>query len=335
MRMFGWRAPRARCRSDLRARISEDELGSTSGATGLQHVALLYDDVDRVAETVADIADRDLAAGSAVLLCTPPGISNGVQDRLGPAAGTSDRFVTIPAGARYARPIDALSMLWRTMSDLLRAGAPRVHSIGEIAFAGGPRDDPWMWYEAAVGDVFRDDPLTATCLFDTGCTPPAVLDMACCTHAELRIGSVVAPSLAYGHAGCAYPAPEILLPGRAPDVRLPAPSVPADARALVTRLGTGVPVEVRERAQLVVTELVANAITHAGGATTLSMWFEPKRIFLCVEDDGPGVDDPFATLRPPGLSDHGRGLWLSHHAASELSVRARPGGGTRAAAVID
>lgn len=304
-------------------------------ATALRHEALFYDDVEVVAEEIAAIAAAALADDAAVLLCTPPAITETVRTLVGDGDA---RFVTMDVADRYARPVEAMGLLWRTTTNLLRDGAPRVHSIGEIAFTGGVADAAWMWYEAAVSHVLRDLPLVAVCLYDTT-SSPEVLAMAHETHTATPCGSV-SPQFPPTHDDgyCAYHAPIVAPPARHPAVRLDALSSAAEARAVLAAAAADagdVPAEVLDRAHLVVTELTANAILHGGGSASLAVWTDGGFITVRVDDRGPGIADPYATLRPPGHVDHGRGLWLTHHTASALSVGPRPGGGTRAVAVVD
>jgi anti-sigma regulatory factor (Ser/Thr protein kinase) len=89
-----------------------------------------------------------------------------------------------------------------------------------------------------------------------------------------------------------------------------------------------------ERAELIVSELVTNAIVHGGGRADVRYWHEPNTIFIEVADDGAGIHDPVASLRPPALPVRGVGLWASHVEATRLHVAARHPHGTTVTAHI-
>ena len=175
-------------------------------------------------------------------------------------------------------------------------------------------------------------PLTATCLFDTGRLPAATLACARSTHAEV-VGSVdetaQRPDLATLLPGSVPP------PDRAADLTLADLVTPAPARRAVRDLGEALERGVLDRAQLVVSELVTNAILHGGGRAEVRCWREADGLVLQVGDDGPGIDDPFATLRPPALPVRGAGLWTANLEASQLSIDRRNPRGTVVTARID
>jgi hypothetical protein len=55
---------------------------------------------------------------------------------------------------------------------------------------------------------------------------------------------------------------------------------------------------------------------------------EPKAIFIEVADDGAGIQDPFAALRPPALPVRGVGLWACHVEVTRLYIADRGPNGT-------
>src|SRR5215217_7059266 len=61
--------------------------------------------------------------------------------------------------------------------------------------------------------------------------------------------------------------------------------------------------------ELLVSELVGNAVRHAGGTITLHMWMVDRKVTVDVEDKAPGrLPEPPAIPDPEETS--GRGLWL-------------------------
>ena len=55
----------------------------------------------------------------------------------------------------------------------------------------------------------------------------------------------------------------------------------------------------RRELELAVTEVVTNAIRHAGGPTLITTWSDRQRFACDIEDEGDGFEDPFAGYRPP------------------------------------
>jgi anti-sigma regulatory factor (Ser/Thr protein kinase) len=292
----------------------------------LRHVGLFYDDTDTVAAQIADTIELDRGAGAAVLVSLRHGLAAAVSKRL----GTEDRVTFLPSDDRYDRPVTAIHSLWNFTKAALADGATRVQTVGEISFDGSPRDDDWHWYERAVNDVFADVPLTATCLFDTGTVSPVTIACAHATHAQ-HIGQVVDTPARCDIEGL-LPGP-VLLPRRDADLVLEGTSRPGAARHALELFGDLAP-DVFDRARLVVSELVTNAIIHGGGRADVRYWHEPNAIFLEVTDDGAGIADPFATLRPPDLPRRGVGLWASHVEATRLHVAGRRPHGTIVTACI-
>ncbi|MGY1837628.1 ATP-binding protein [Blastococcus sp. SYSU DS0510] len=97
------------------------------------------------------------------------------------------------------------------------------------------------------------------------------------------------------------------------------PSVPA-ARRHVAEALADLPEQLRETAELLVSELVTNAIRHSGGAD-LAVSVErlsAERVCIGVTDDGHG----YPVLRSPKVTDeHGRGLQLIGLLADRWGVR--------------
>jgi anti-sigma regulatory factor (Ser/Thr protein kinase) len=83
----------------------------------------------------------------------------------------------------------------------------------------------------------------------------------------------------------------------------------------------GVPSEV---AELVVSELAANAVVHAGSGFTVALADDAGTLRIEVQDDGRGAPAiPHAGID----ATHGRGLLLVERLAGSWGCREEPGGG--------
>lgn len=291
---------------------------------GFHHVAFAYDELGSAAERVAADISRDRQQGTATLVCLPDPLVAKVAERV-----DMEGVQQLPVGVRYARPIDAMRELWRFASTTLQTSA-RVHSIGQIDFDGTDADRDWHWYEHAANDIFRDVALSATCMLDLTRIPRETMRWARLTHHEMD-GCLAAvdddPSLTLT-GPCPLPLPE-----RLPDVVMTGITAPRPARSQVRSMSLRTDVE--ERAQLVVSEIVTNAILHGSGQADLRLWNLDGGLFVEISDDGPGVHDPIVALRPPALPARGAGIWASHMAATRLHVGSRTPHGAVITALID
>jgi DNA-binding NarL/FixJ family response regulator len=82
--------------------------------------------------------------------------------------------------------------------------------------------------------------------------------------------------------------------------------------------------DVCDDALLIVTELVTNAVTHAGSACELRLTTGPLALRIEVTDIGAGTPDP---LPPSATRNHGRGLHMIDAVAAAWGVEPVPAGG--------
>lgn len=75
-----------------------------------------------------------------------------------------------------------------------------------------------------------------------------------------------------------------------------------------------------EDAALLVSELVTNAVKHAGSSSRLELQLETTKLWIGVMDHGPGE----AAIRPPA-SDGGWGLRFVQHTSSAWGTTRHPG----------
>jgi serine/threonine-protein kinase RsbW len=108
---------------------------------------------------------------------------------------------------------------------------------------------------------------------------------------------------------------------RSVELLLPAePTAPAEARAVVEAIGSDLPEPILMDAKLLLTEVVSNAIRHAGRGMQAVIIRIRRNHFVRVEvvDPGPMFEpDP----QPPGTgTGSGRGLFLVDAVATDWGV---------------
>lgn len=85
-------------------------------------------------------------------------------------------------------------------------------------------------------------------------------------------------------------------------------------------------------AELVVSELVANAVDHAGGLIWVSVDWTHRQPIITVHDLGPAFDLDLSF--PDVAAERGRGLWLVSRFARDLAVAGKRSGGNRVSATL-
>jgi anti-sigma regulatory factor (Ser/Thr protein kinase) len=88
----------------------------------------------------------------------------------------------------------------------------------------------------------------------------------------------------------------------------------------------------RVAARVVMTELVGNAVRHAGGSGELAIEVAPDAVLVHVTDQGGGC--AAVPSLPAASSEGGRGLFLVREYARALTLHKRAGGGTHAIASL-
>ncbi|MEV6596792.1 methanogen output domain 1-containing protein [Actinoplanes sp. NPDC051346] len=86
-------------------------------------------------------------------------------------------------------------------------------------------------------------------------------------------------------------------------------------------------------AALVASELIGNAVEHAGGPIWVTLDWSATRPVLAVHDLGPSFELGPLTL-PEATSERGRGLWLASQLAKDLTVAAKRDTGKRVQVVL-
>lgn len=110
----------------------------------------------------------------------------------------------------------------------------------------------------------------------------------------------------------------VTLPGVAAGIPL--------AREFTRTALAGSPDSIVYDAELIVSELAANAVTHTtsglpGGMFTVTIDVSPDRVLLEVADGGAPRGIPAVPAQwPPADGEHGRGLWLVTHLSGSFAA---------------
>ena len=108
-----------------------------------EHVAVYHDGHDDLADQLAPDIARAIAAGDAVLVCSPVEVWELIAERLG---SSSSAVEYVPDDVRYDRPNVSMRILHDFVRDRTRSGA-RAWSIGAIPFDG---EHAWEDLDAEV-----------------------------------------------------------------------------------------------------------------------------------------------------------------------------------------
>jgi anti-sigma regulatory factor (Ser/Thr protein kinase) len=104
------------------------------------------------------------------------------------------------------------------------------------------------------------------------------------------------------------------------------PTAPESARAFVREaLQAWNVAEVDHVAELLTSELVTNAVRHAGSPITVRAFHQPSRLRVEVEDTSSAAP---TLRRPPPEEPSGRGLLIVDRLADEWGTDVHPGGKT-------
>jgi anti-sigma regulatory factor (Ser/Thr protein kinase) len=295
------------------------------------HEALVFERSPDAVAVVAGVVNQALDEKAAVICSVAPALQAAVRSTL----GYDKDILWLATDHRDARPVNAiaeLSSFMRRRSE----NSSRIEAIGQPPYHGTAADQPWFWYDAGVNAVFADEPLNALCLVDRTEVSDTTIAAVCESHTSVHDASGGVVTRPPASDAFSFAAPELSQPclETPPSITLTTTSV-RDARHTLLNAVDDRSEDVRVRAELVLAELVTNAIAHGGTAAEIGMWLTPSDFVLRIRDHGSGIDDPWATLRPPRRSEvGGAGLWIAHRESDGLDVRNHRSGGTVATAVI-
>jgi anti-sigma regulatory factor (Ser/Thr protein kinase) len=97
----------------------------------------------------------------------------------------------------------------------------------------------------------------------------------------------------------------------------------ASARRYLAEHAHGLDEDLLYDAQLLVTELVANAVKHGQPVITLQLSFDPPGVGVRVHDDGAAL--PVMPVHAAPDQAHGRGLRIVSSLATEWGIETLPG----------
>ena len=282
------------------------------------HRALLHDGPDELAQRVAPELAAALDRGDAVYASLTAEEWEALDAAIGPSAGA---VTQLPAPDRYSNPGVAMAALYGFIQQSLGLGAREVWSVGSIQLEGDPAlDARWARYETAADHVLAGLPFHGICAYDRTRAPEPIIEMLrrCHRHADLpRRG--VQPCVdhqPYEHAAAPWP-------HRVVTPRLELRDVaPVSLRATLTELCASVlPDDRLGDLHLVATELVTNGMRHGEPPVDVRVWVGDEGVVIEVWDSGPGIDHPFAALRPHrGGVAGGHGLWLVGQLSDQVSI---------------
>jgi anti-sigma regulatory factor (Ser/Thr protein kinase) len=294
-----------------------------TGAVGIQHEVLLYDDADAFVAGVAPFVRDGVDAGEAVLCALPVERIWLLREALGADAEHVEWADMVELGRNPARIIPA----WRDF--LGRHPGRTCRGVGEPIWVGRSpaelleceRHEHLLNVAFATGRPWR-----LLCPYDATGLPAEVLATALHTHPTVLEGGRPVPSAAYTEAdpyGLPLPAlveAAIAFPFAADDLHA--------LRAFVRHHAAHHELPDDRVADLVLAanELASNSIRHAGGAGVLRIWSEGWSVVCEVRDTGRLSDVLVGRRLPRSPQEGGRGLWLANHLCDLVQVWSGPDG---------
>ena len=277
-----------------------------------EHVAIVHDGPDELAELLAPSVTEAIANDEAVLVC----LDATSTARLRSALGDADGLTFLPAATRYSRPGAAMHALQTFLADALSDGVRAAWSIGTIPFDGTELDRRWVRYEQAVDEVLGHLPLRAVCTYDVNSVPATMIGTAHHCHHAVR-GNGHTPSAGIDH----HVARQVT---SSPDLEIEVATTRAMRRQISDALSDALGSTRLDDVLLAATELATNSLLHGAPPVTVRLWNVGDGVLIDVVDHGGAIADPLADLRPLNGGSHGGyGLWLVGELADEITIDRR------------
>lgn len=277
------------------------------------HEALYYRTLDEyLANTVPFVRDG-LAAGEPVLVAVPEPQLARLRAQLGGDA-KQVRFIDMAEEGR--NPNRIIPWVLRSFVDSRAPG--RVRVIGEPIFVGRRPAElgPCVQHEALINVALANANALVLCPYDVVQLPHMVSD-AGRTHPVIvegdgsrRPGDYLDPATVVALHNTPLPEPPMVAEALVFDARRL-----GDVRRIIAQHGAGAglsPERIAD-AQVAVTEIATNALTHGGpGIATLRAWTDPEHVVYEIRAAG-HIEDPMAgRVVPSPDAAHGRGLLVAN-----------------------
>jgi anti-sigma regulatory factor (Ser/Thr protein kinase) len=291
---------------------------------GLEHPALLYEGVDDLVGGLAPYVASGVQAGETVFVAARGDYLPPLAAALGDLASGAE---LVDTSEWHPHPSRRLRAFHELVTQGLASGVARFRLAGEPVWPSGPPElvREWQRHESVLNAVLAPYPVSLVCLYDASALDPAILEGAHCTHRVVtRNGGMVDSEL--------FEQPDALLPRWNPEPAAPPPSAsgiwvselwelpPARAFVVERALGAGLSAEKVGDLSVAVSEVLANALVHGGGAARMWVWPEQEHFVCQVHDTGSGPSDPLAGYRPPEWVESGRGLWVARQLVELLQI---------------
>jgi anti-sigma regulatory factor (Ser/Thr protein kinase) len=298
--------------------------------TALDHPALIYSGMDDFIAATLPFISAGIDAGEPVFAAAGERELRALHDAFG-----DQEDVTLVDTREWApHPATRLRAFHTYVTERLDLGAPAIRLVGEPVWETRSEFNlEWARYESALNAVFERSPVSLLCTYDATRLDPVILEGARITHPSLLDAEQVTVSDRYRQPAETLRAwmPEL----EPPPADAPEYVKPSDvwaARAFVANSASraGVAPHRLDDLALATTEIVANAVQHAGFfEPRLRVWTTPGLFHVQVDDRGPGVRDPLAGYRPPSMFDDGggSGLWIARQVVDLVRI-ASTGRGT-------
>jgi anti-sigma regulatory factor (Ser/Thr protein kinase) len=289
--------------------------GAAAGHGGYFHETAFYGSDDDFLAVVVPFLEGGREAGEPTVTT----LSDRNTALVRAALDDHDGIDFLPGAQRYDRPAATIRTYQELFNRHVAGGASQIRVVGDVPHPGnGMPWDGWARYEAVINHAFADFPLWGLCPYDTRTTPDHVLDEVARTHPHEALADGTHrvndrfedPS---GFLARRRPPPPDPVQHTEPVVELVDPSA-RDTRLAVGALDTDLHPDEVDDLVTAVSEVVTNAVRYGVPPVRVRAWTAPGRAVVTVQDEGPGVDDPFAGLVPPrrAAGEGGLGLWIAH-----------------------
>jgi anti-sigma regulatory factor (Ser/Thr protein kinase) len=285
----------------------------TVSAQVFVHEALYYGDLDEYLVGTVPFIQDGLAAGDPVLVAVPADRHGPVRAALGEDADRV-RFRDMADAGRNPNRI----IPWVLRAFVDEHGSQRARIIGEPIFVGRMAEEigPCVQHEALINVAFDGIDAMILCPYD-------VVHLSHIVSAAEHTHPVIVERDGRRRPG------EYLDPASVVDMHntpLPEPTIVDDAfvfdlsrlgalRRIVRHhaVGAGLSAERVADAQVAVSEIATNALTHGGPTiATLRAWSDPGRVVYEIRGAGQIADPMAGRVVPSPDTPHGRGLLVAN-----------------------